>query len=198
MAKCGDFGGTRAGGEEPCGRPAGWGTDEETGRCRDHPLGEGLFGHIRHPKKRRYLQALSRTGNKSQACRMAEIDRSTPYTDQWRDDEELQESEQVAIEIAADLLEEEARRRAVEGVEKPVGWYRGEAGGHIREYSDTLLIVLLKATRPQRFAERVESRFPDGPPTSVSIYLPENRRGELPEAVKARIAGNGARGNGGQ
>jgi len=55
-----------------------------------------------------------------------------------------------ALETAVDALEREARRRALEGVEKPV-WYRGEQVGTIREMSDSLLLALLKAHRPERF-----------------------------------------------
>ncbi|MBL29548.1 MAG: terminase [Rhodospirillaceae bacterium] len=58
-----------------------------------------------------------------------------------------------ALEAAVDALEQEARRRAVEGVEKPV-WYRGEQVGTVREVSDRLLLALLKAHRPERFGGR--------------------------------------------
>ncbi len=54
----------------------------------------------------------------------------------------------MAKEEVADLLEAEAWRRAVEGVEKPVGWYKGKPGGYVREYSDTLLIFPLRGLRP--------------------------------------------------
>ena len=64
----------------------------------------------------------------------------------------------VAVDAAADALELEARRRAVEGTEKPV-FFQGYECGRIREYSDTLLIVLLKANRPGKFRERVEHTF---------------------------------------
>ena len=64
----------------------------------------------------------------------------------------------VAQECAADVLEAEACRRAVEGVEKPVGWYKGEPGGYVREYSDILTIFLLKGLRPEKYRDRVEMR----------------------------------------
>ncbi len=60
-----------------------------------------------------------------------------------------------AEECAADLLESEAFRRAVHGVQKPTGWYRGVAGGYVTEYSDILAIFLLKGLRPEQYAERV-------------------------------------------
>jgi hypothetical protein len=64
----------------------------------------------------------------------------------------------VAKEEVADLLEAEAFRRAVHGWDEPVGWYKGKAGGVVTRYSDALLIVLLKALRPNRYKERVEMR----------------------------------------
>ena len=44
-------------------------------------------------------------------------------------------------------------RRASEGTLKPV-FYQGKMCGEIREYSDTLLIFLLKARRPETYRER--------------------------------------------
>lgn len=56
----------------------------------------------------------------------------------------------IAQDAGTDLIEEEAYRRAVTGVEKPV--YRsGEVVGHIADYSDTMLMFLLKARRPELY-----------------------------------------------
>ena len=57
--------------------------------------------------------------------------------------------------MLADALEQEARRRALEGVEEPV-FCRGERVGVIRRYSDALLILLLKAKRPEQFRDVVD------------------------------------------
>jgi len=54
----------------------------------------------------------------------------------------------IATEAGADALEDEALRRAVEGVDEPV-FYRGERIGTARKYSDTLLMFLLKSRRPE-------------------------------------------------
>jgi len=171
---CGDEGGKRANGK-PCGRKAGWGTDRSSGRCKDHPE-PSPFDHIRHPKKRAYLAALSETGHKGRASELAGIDRTTPYTRQWLEDTEFQECVARAETMAADLMEEEARRRAIDGVDEPVGWYRGRAGGTVRRYSDTLLIFLLKGARPDKYRERFEHSGPGGAPLAVHVYLPENGR----------------------
>ena len=56
--------------------------------------------------------------------------------------------------VNVDAFQEEAHRRAVQGIEKPV-YQGGRLVGTVREYSDTLLIFLLKGLRPERYKERV-------------------------------------------
>ncbi|MBX6773030.1 MAG: hypothetical protein IRY83_14975 [Chloroflexi bacterium] len=62
-----------------------------------------------------------------------------------------------------DALEAEAWRRAVDGVERPV-YQNGQRVGAVREYSDTLLIFLLKGGRPQKYRERYELSGPQSQP----------------------------------
>lgn len=94
-------------------------------------------------------------------------------------------------------LEDEAVRRGYEGVERPVTI----AGKReiIREYSDTLLIFLLKAARPQKYRDYVRQEHvgPDGTPlnsipSKIEIVLvptpkaPEHLgSGEMPRALPA-------------
>ncbi len=107
-----------------------------------------------HPKKRAFLAAYRETGNVRLACTAAQIGRSSHY--RWLDDSDYAEQFEQAKKDAVDVLEAEARRRAVEGWEEPVGWYKGQAGGTVRRYSDTLLIFLLKGAAPQKYRERME------------------------------------------
>ena len=64
----------------------------------------------------------------------------------------------AALDQAADTMEREAFRRAVEGVEEPVyGRVAKDSDGEIgriTKYSDTLLIFLLKGARPEKYRER--------------------------------------------
>ena len=73
-----------------------------------------------------------------------------------------------ALEEAADVLEAEARRRAVEGVEKGV-YYQGEEVGTETVYSDSLLTTLLKAKRADEFAERKQITGAGGAPLTVMV-----------------------------
>ena len=118
---------------------------------------------IRHPKKRAFLSALAKTGNVTKAAQASGIFRTTHY-DWLQDDTDGSYAAAVkdAMAEAADLLEEEARRRAVEGWEEPV-WYQGEQVGIVRKYDSTLLIFLLKGAWPEKYGrERHELTGKDG------------------------------------
>jgi hypothetical protein len=52
-------------------------------------------------------------------------------------------------------MEDEAVRRAVEGVDRPI-YYRGAVCGYVTEYSDDLLIRMLKARRKDKYSDRQE------------------------------------------
>ena len=80
-------------------------------------------------------------------------------------------------------LEDEARRRAVDGVDEPV-FQQGKQVGTIRKHSDTLLIFLLKGIRPQEVS-RV-SGFEHPPPAELDklIQAELEARGQ---AIKLRL-----------
>lgn len=87
---------------------------------------------------------------------------------------------ETALEEAADELELEARRRAVEGVEKGV-WYQGEEVGTELQFSDSLLTTLLKAKRADEFAERKQITGAGGTPLTVVVRT----FGDAPDAAGA-------------
>jgi hypothetical protein len=82
-------------------------------------------------------------------------------------------------------LEAEANRRAYEGVEKPV-FYKGKVCGRIREYSDQILMFLLRAYDPNMYRDnsKIEHVGKDGAalPGPV-VYIPDNGR-NLPEPLE--------------
>ena len=129
------------------------------------------------PRQRAFLAAFREVGNVRLACEVAKVGRSTHY--RWiGEDLKYRKAVELAKEEAGDILEAEVFRRAVEGVEKPIGWYKGQPGGYVREYSDTLLIFYLKALRPDKYRERVKMRG-----TLANIDLTK-----LPDEQLARIA----------
>lgn len=102
-----------------------------------------------------FLDTLRQSCNVSEAARTAGISRSAAY--EWRDaDAEFALAWTEAEEEAADRLEREAWRRAVDGTDKPV-MFQGRITDTYKEYSDRMLEILLKAHRPEKFVERVKS-----------------------------------------
>ena len=123
---------TRTGGTDPCGAGG---------------LADGWRGV--------FLAALRETGNVSAAARRAGTCRSVCYG--WRRrDRGFATAWADALEEAADRLEMEAFRRAVDGVGED-RFFGGHVVGEVTRYSDALLMFLLRARRPQRFGPRPES-----------------------------------------
>jgi hypothetical protein len=120
-------------------------------------------------KQAAFLAAYAKTGNVSTAARKAKCSRSLHY--EWMADEAYRAEFERSHEEACELLEEEARHRAVEGTEEPIV-YQGEITTKrdslgratkrpqtIRRYSDTLLIFLMKGAMPEKYKDRVEQRI---------------------------------------
>ena len=101
-----------------------------------------------------FLQHLENTGNVSAAAKKAKIGRRTVYD--WLDDDKaFKKLYEISAKIGIELLEDEVVRRAHEGVLKPI-YQGGKLVGKVREYSDTLLIFLLKGKKPEVYKERVD------------------------------------------
>ncbi|RMD89771.1 MAG: hypothetical protein D6807_03020 [Alphaproteobacteria bacterium] len=101
-------------------------------------------------RRRLFLDALRASANVSAAARRAGMSRSAAYALR-QSDASFRAQWDDALEEALDALEEELRRRALEGVEKPV-FYGGKPCGTIRSYSDQLGMFLLKCRRPAVFS----------------------------------------------
>ena len=85
-----------------------------------------------------------------------------------KEDEEFATAFREAQQLGADVLEDEARRRAFEGVEKTI-YHQGIAVDTAREYSNTLMIFLLKGAKPEKYKDRVEHTGDPNAPVSVDI-----------------------------
>jgi len=133
----------------------------------------------RAARKAAFLKELARRANVSAAARQAKIDRQTAYN-WYKNDPDFAAAWDEAVEVAVDGLENEAWRRAAAGTLEPV-FQKGEKVGTIRRYSDSLMITLLKAHRPEKFKARTanEHSGPGGAPLNmppVTVYLPDNGR----------------------
>ncbi len=126
-----------------------------------------------------FLRCYAETGSVTRAAQAAKIHRSIHYR-RLIEDPAYKAAFQAAHEIAIAVLEDEAIRRAVEGVEEPV-IYKGmptylperEENGQpvydedgrlvmsekplvIRKYSDQLLQFLLRGAKPEKYRERFQ------------------------------------------
>jgi hypothetical protein len=76
-----------------------------------------------------------------------------------------------AVQAGTDRLEDEAIRRAARGYERPV-FQGGVMVGTTTEYSDTLMALVLKGKRPEKYnTERHEMSGPNGGAIPVAMEI---------------------------
>jgi len=121
-------------------------------------------------KKAAFLDLLAETGNVSSAAKACNLPRRTLYCCRATDPA-FAAAWDEALEIGLDALEDEAIRRAREGVVEPV-FQAGLHCGNVRKYSDLLLIFLLKSRRPHRYAGAIPRDSPAVPPPLITLSHP--------------------------
>jgi hypothetical protein len=123
---------------------------DERGRCKRSPLPHGGMGTAEN--KEIALAYLAAGATHAVAAAAIGVHRFTMRN--WcKSDPGYAERFKEAVEAGIDLLEEEAIRRARDGVLRPV-FYKGKVIGHVREYSDQLLMLLLIGKRPNVYGRR--------------------------------------------
>src|SRR4051812_19763644 len=118
-----------------------------------------------------FLETLSETANVKVAAAAAGVCRRTVYN--WRNaDTDFAAAWEEAAKLGTAALEDEAIRRASEGVDEPV-YYKGVEVGKVRRYSDTLLIFLMKGRDPEKWKDRVSNEHtgPGGGPVVTEIVI---------------------------
>lgn len=157
-------------------------------------------------RRQAFLAALAQTGVISAAAKAAGVDRVTAY--RWREaDPEFAEACESALEEAADAIELEARRRAVEGIEEPVlhqgaptYLYQLDETGHpvmdengkpkllldeqgrprvltIKRYSDSLMALVLKGNKPDKYREKQDINLTGQIEVASAIIAARKRSG---------------------
>ncbi len=112
-------------------------------------------------RQRSLLLAYAASGNITRACQCSRVPRTTHY--RWMEHKTYKAAFGQAMDAAGDMLENEAWRRAVEGVRRLKFTSRGEpvidpeTGQQYfeLEYSDKLLSILLQGMRPERYARQM-------------------------------------------
>lgn len=123
------------------------------------------------PRIKAFLSVYSESGNVSKAAEAAGISRYCHYR-RLKSDPVYQQLFEAAEEQAGDVLVAEAWRRAVEGVQKPV-YQGGQLVGLVQEYSDGVLLAMLKAFKPKKFNPPAKSEVsgPDGAPIETKLEV---------------------------
>lgn len=105
-------------------------------------------------KARAFLAAYRQTASITKAAAAAKIDRTMHY--RWLSSESYRTAFKAAQEEAAELLEDEAVRRATEGTLEPV-FYQGIKCGAVRRYSDGLMQFLLRGFKPDKYRQSIHA-----------------------------------------
>ena len=103
-------------------------------------------------KRRVFLDILAKTGRVSEAARACGYTDTATLQHFRRQDEDFAEAWDHALEAAANVLEDEAIRRATEGVLEPI-FYKGEVAGYKTNYSDPLLMFVLRGLKPGTYRD---------------------------------------------
>lgn len=102
--------------------------------------------------KNRIIKAVEETGDWKAAISRFNVTK-TAFHAALKRDLRLAERIEIAENLYLDSLETEARRRAVNGVEKGV-YFQGERVGTEKEYSDRLLDKLLTAADKEKYSQQ--------------------------------------------
>ena len=114
-----------------------------------------------------FLTALENGHSVRMACSMARYARRSVY--RWRgEDPDFAGRWTTAVQMAGDLLEEEADRRGRDGYDTLV-FHQGEVCGTKRKYADGLLLARLKAIRPEQYRERITLPSVENRPVTVML-----------------------------
>ena len=101
-----------------------------------------------------FIATLSETADVSESCATARITRHSCYQKRSKDKEFAQRWDD-ALDVGMVKLEEEAVRRALKGVPKPV-FYKGQKIADVLEFSDTLLCFLLRGRMRKVYGDKQE------------------------------------------
>ncbi len=128
--------------------------------------------------QRAFLAAFAECASITKAAKAAGVNRRAHY-DWMEADKSYPERFEVAQEQAASWLEDEATKRAVEGVTQ-VERYQGKPVGTRRIYSDGLMMFLLRGLMPAKYRQGIELTGQGGGPVQSEHRIVFVKPGELP------------------
>lgn len=103
--------------------------------------------------KNAFLRNLELTGNFNGSAQLVGCTAQNIYA-HMRRNEAFKKQVEKAKAVIVNEAEVELKRRAIEGVEKGI-YFKGELVATERQYSDMLLVELLKANAPEKYGTRL-------------------------------------------
>ncbi len=134
---------------------------------------------------KKFLYALMRVGNVTEAARIAKANRTAIYQRKARDEQfatAFEECRRMGVENLTDT----AFRLAHEGWQEPV-FHDGEECGTKQRISPALIIFLLKSHDPERYRERydIEHGGKGGGPLALEVIMDPKAIAEAKERARA-------------
>lgn len=160
--------------------------------------------------KKPFLEMLAQSMNVMLSCKAAAVTRAVAYAERKRSKVFAQQWHE-ATSKALELLEATAWKRATTGTMEPI-WRNDENGKPVKvdqvaRCSDTLLIFLLKANRPEKYRETIRQELsgPGGEAIPVRQEPAEISKEEVDELLRVHfrerigvsLGGNGSNGGNG-
>ena len=122
-------------------------------------------------RQKNFLNVLRDCVNITSACRQIQVSPQTILRRRKSDVKFARDFDQCMDE-AIDMMEGEARRRAVDGYKEPV-FRNGKQIGEITRYSDSLLMFLMKANRPEKYRDSVRPSTYGDLNIEITSYAPK-------------------------
>ena len=127
--------------------------------------------------QQRFLDSFRAIGTITTAAVAAGVSRRSVYN--WLErDQDFWNRFEDAEEDVRDAIREELHRRAIEGVDEPV-YQRGVLVGHVRKYSDRILLKMAAARLPEYRAlsapHQPKAEAPDGARKKVIVEIVERQ-----------------------
>lgn len=126
-----------------------------------------------YPWIKGFLLLISEFPNIVAACRKLNISRTRVYNLR-KSDPEFEEAFIEAWDMGVEALEGEAMRRAMYGTTRPV-YQGGQKVGAVREYSDAMIIFMLKKNNPGKYGDKLpETTIGTVPIRIVEVTRPDD------------------------
>lgn len=130
-----------------------------------------------------FFEQLAKSGNIGKALEVVAISRIELYRRETQDPE-FKKIFEEARSLGISAMEDEAQRRAVDGVSEPI-FFQGLQIATVQKFSDQLLMFLLRGRKPEVFKERIST---DNTNTNLNVPFTGLPDEELRKLIRQRLS----------